>query len=261
MAGMSPYGVRVLAGATLLGALLAAILPVQNAVSSHRPNIERVWVCTLDPGSAVTDNGTHALVTFAEPPEPGSRIYIRARFEELDDARNPGEPSERAIESEHGITARFSSVTILARGNPSLCPVASKLAALRAHALAALRTYLAEPGASVVAGELWGDRSAMSPQLRAEFQETGTVHVLVTAGLHVGLLAALLVAMFNTLSMPRTVACLTAIAVVWAFALFSGGYLPALRAASMVSAFLVARALGRSSFSWNALAIAAIVVL
>ena len=261
MDGMSPYGVRMLAGATLLGALLAAILPFPKAVSSQTSHIGRYWVCALDPGRVVTDNGTRALVTLREPPQPGTRILIRARMEPLDEARNPGEPSERSIQAERGITAQFQSATILAHDASATCPFEATLSRLRALALKALRTYLAEPGASIVAGELWGDRSAMSPQLRAEFQETGTVHVLVTAGLHVGFVAALLVAIFRALTMRRTPACVFAMAIVWCFAFFSGGNLPALRAASMVSVFLVARVLGRAAFSWNTLSLAAIVVL
>ncbi len=127
--------------------------------------------------------------------------------------------------------------------------------------LAQLRERLGEPGASIVAGELWGERGALPPDLRAEFQETGTVHVLITAGLHVGLVAALLVWAGTLLTLPRAITCGAAIAGVCAFAVLSGADLPALRAATMASAALIARANGRAAVSWNTLALAALVIV
>ena len=48
---------------------------------------------------------------------------------------------------------------------------------------------------------------------------------------------------------------------VWAFAAFSGLELPALRAATMATCALTARACGRATLSWNTLTIAAVVVI
>jgi competence protein ComEC len=258
---MSAYGMRVVAGATLLGALLLAFLPFHRPISNISPRMQRVWVTTLDPGIVTIDGGPRALATFQQDIAPGSHLLVRARIEPLDDARNPGEPSERAIEGERGITARLGAPTVLVIDARPSQRFDARLARLRAFALQTLRIHLREPGASIVAGELWGDRSAMSPELRAEFQETGTVHVLVTAGLHVGLACALVLMLFTALRIPRVSVCAIAIAIAWAFTLMSGDNLPAVRAATMASVALTARAFGRATFSWNALAIAAVVVL
>ncbi|MHB8147620.1 MAG: DNA internalization-related competence protein ComEC/Rec2, partial [Vulcanimicrobiaceae bacterium] len=132
----------------------------------------------------------------------------------------------------------------------------------RAHhaALETLRAQLGEPGASIVAGELWGERSALPPDLRADFQESGTVHILVTAGLHVGLIAALVAATLSFFSLPRWCSCAITIVALWLFVLWSGAQLPAVRAATMASVALVARAGGAAAMSWNALALAAIAI-
>jgi competence protein ComEC len=206
------------------------------------------------------DAGPKVLVTLSQRLAQGSRAIVRGRLEPLDESRNPGGPSERSIYAESGVVGRIASATAIAsRGDGS--SIDARLAEMRASALAQLRAHLGEPGASIVAGELWGERSSLPPDLRAEFQETGTVHILVTAGLHVGLVAALALALFSALRFRRIAACTCTAALVWAFAIFSGAQLPALRAASMVTAALAARACGRATLSWNALALAAIAIV
>ena len=206
------------------------------------------------------DDGPLALVSLSEQLSSGTQAIVRGRLEPLDDARNPGETSERAIEGEHGIGARLEHATLLATLGVDTSWRA-RLARLRQRAHVVLQQRLGEPGASIVAGELWGERAQLPPDLRAEFQETGTVHVLVTAGLHVGLVALVVAWFAAQLRAPRAIGCAAGIAAVWAFAAFSGLELPALRAATMATCALMARACGRAAFSWNTLAIAAIVVI
>jgi competence protein ComEC len=211
--------------------------------------------------SLALDGGLRALARVNDsPPSPGSRVVIRGRIEPFDEPRNPDEPSERAIERERGFDARLDGAQILsARVGASADP---RVMLARAHswAHAQLRERLGEPAASVVAGELWGERSALPPELRNEFQETGTVHVLVMAGLHLGAVAALGALLLAPFGLPRWIGCVAAIALVWSFVWWSGAQLPAVRAAAMVTAALAARACGRATFSWNALGIAALVL-
>jgi len=190
----------------------------------------------------------------------GERVVVRGRLEPFDEARNPGEPSERVLQRERGIDGEIQSAAIAARQPSASTDVRGVLARLHHAALETLRAQLGEPGASIVAGELWGERSALPPDLRADFQESGTVHILVTAGLHVGLIAALVAAVLSRFSLPRWCACGITIAVLWLFVLWSGAQLPAVRAASMASAALIARAGGAAAMSWNALALAAIAI-
>ncbi|HEX3672042.1 MAG TPA: DNA internalization-related competence protein ComEC/Rec2 [Candidatus Cybelea sp.] len=207
------------------------------------------------------DNGLRVLARVrGRPPTPGTRVVVRGRLEPFDEARNPGEPSEREIERERGLDGRLDAASILHEDDAMAW--SANVALARAHdwAHAQLRDRLGEPAASVVAGELWGERSALPPDLRAEFQETGTVHVLVTAGLHLGAVAALCTALLTLLALPRWATCLGAIALVWTFVWWSGAQLPAVRAATMATAALTARACGRATLSWNALALAALVL-
>ncbi|MEA2689167.1 MAG: competence protein ComEC, partial [Candidatus Eremiobacteraeota bacterium] len=111
-----------------------------------------------------------------------------------------------------------------------------------------------------VAGALWGERGTLPRGLRDDFQATGTVHVLVTAGLHLGVVAAVVLALLRLCRVPRIAASLAGLPPVVAYAWLSGGHLPSQRAAVMVCVALLARACGARLLSWNALALAALVV-
>jgi competence protein ComEC len=210
---------------------------------------------------AILNDGLHVLVhARGAPPPPGAGVLLRGRLEPFDEARNPGEASEVSIERERGLDAQLARADVLDVRPGYPWDARAWLARAHAWALARLRDGLGDPAASIVAGELWGERAALPPDLRAEFQETGTVHVLVTAGLHLGVVAAVVVALLSSLALPRAWTCAIAVCAVWAFVIWSGGQLPATRAAAMVTAALVARAFGRASFSWNALAVAALAI-
>jgi len=216
---------------------------------------EERYVIRLDDGRRVT------ATLPADRLDVGARVELRARFEPPDDARNPEEPSPREFAIERGIAGRLAHAHLLAARPADARDPSLWLPLARAWAGARLRDRLAEPYATILAGALWGERGALPPDLRAEFQDTGTVHILVTAGLHLGVVAALAVWLVGACGGGRVGGSLGAIAVVWLYAVFSGGHLPSLRAATMASFFLLARAAGRSAFSWNALAAAAIAVV
>ncbi len=212
------------------------------------------FLCKLDGGPTVQVEASGSA------PRVAAHLLVRGRLEPFDAARNPGEPSEQSMERERGAAARIAAGRILATLPPARLTPAIAIARIHAAALTALHQRLGEPAASILAGELWGDRSSIDPALRAEFQETGTVHVLVTAGLHLGVIAALAIALLRALRVPRIQACATAIAIVWLYAVLSGLHVPAMRAATMLSFALLARAAGAKALSVNAIASAAIVV-
>ena len=206
-------------------------------------------------------DGTLGTAALPDPAEDvGARVVVRGSREPFDGPRNPGEPSPRDIAAERGLTWRLVHAHVL-----SSAPVDARDATLwipraRTWASARLHERFGEPEATILAGAMWGERGTLAPDLREEFQETGTVHVLVTAGLHLGVVAAFAVGLFEALRCGRIPSSLAAIAIVWCYAALSGDHLPSVRAATMLSFALAARAAGREAYSWNALAAAAIVV-
>ncbi|MBV9647647.1 MAG: DNA internalization-related competence protein ComEC/Rec2 [Candidatus Eremiobacteraeota bacterium] len=194
------------------------------------------------------------------PPDVGERVQLRGRLEPFDEARNPGESSLRSIEAERGFAGRLSHVRLLAREPPGDDDWDAWLPRARAWATQSLHASLDEPGASILAGAMWGEKGSLPPDLRSEFQDTGTTHVLITAGLHLGVVAMLAALLFSHCGIERVSSSLAIMAVVWLYALFSGAHIPSLRAATMISFGLTAHACGRPTFSWNALSAAALLI-
>ena len=215
---------------------------------------EAAYTCATDRGPVLEVNGR------GRSPAVGQHVLLRGRLEDFDSPRNPGEPDERELQAERGVDARLSGAQILADLPPAPSTPAIDLARLHAWALTKLRSQLAEPYASILAGELWGERGALPPELHAEFQETGTVHVLVTAGLHLGVVAMVVLALLRACTAPRAVTCLAGIFAVWGYAVFSGLHLPSLRAAIMISCGLAAYGLGAAAISWRTYLVAAAAV-
>ncbi|MGH7755286.1 MAG: ComEC/Rec2 family competence protein, partial [Vulcanimicrobiaceae bacterium] len=214
------------------------------------------------PGSRCTlrlDDGRLVQVSLRmAAPAVGERLDIAGELEPFDDARNPGEPSQRELEAERGVVARVIHARVVARTPPNPRDVTLWVPRLRAWAAATVRAEIAEPEATILVGALWGEKGTLPADLHDAFQATGTMHVLVTAGLHLGAVAALAALVLRGFGCGRVAWCLGTIAVVWCYAAFSGAHLPSLRAATMATVWLAARALGRVTSSWNALAIAAL---
>jgi competence protein ComEC len=114
-----------------------------------------------------------------------------------------------------------------------------------------------------------GDGSSI-PQAQWEvFRKTGTLHLMVISGSHIGLIAGLvylvvlrLWAWTNLLAWPpQRVAALSALAVAILYSALAGFSIPAQRAVVMLAVFMAAIILQRNTHSLNTLAIAMFAVL
>lgn len=206
-------------------------------------------------------DGAQAECTSDRDERAGDILRLRGRIAPFDAPRNPGESDMRIVERERGLRWHVEQCTVFGRTRTgSLDP-----AVLRGLARQKLRATL-ESGtdpltAALLTGMLWGERGALPDDVRDEFQETGTVHVLVTAGLHVGILCGALLWLLRSLTVPRGIACALCVVTVFFYAWFSGAHIPALRASLMAAVFLSAHACGRKAFSWEALAAAVLAIV
>jgi predicted membrane metal-binding protein len=130
------------------------------------------------------------------PVRAGERVEILARARLIRNFGDPGAFDYRSALQQQGI-----DLTATLR-NPSLMQTLPGPAPKLSHYLARLRGRLlndldamlspAEDRAAIARAMLLGDRSFLDSQQAESFLETGAFHVLVVAGLHVGVLAAFL---------------------------------------------------------------------
>ncbi len=174
---------------------------------------------------------------------------------QLDDFDYRGYLEHRGIYS----IMQYPAVTVTGagRGNPVLAGIYD----LRRHLAASLSSALPEPRASLARALVLGDRGGLPDDVRAQFNRSGTAHLLAVSGLHLGIMAGILLALGTALfGRRRYFYVWFALAGVWAYAVLTGFNPPVVRGAVMASLFLLAEALGRQRSGFVALAFAAAVM-
>jgi competence protein ComEC len=108
---------------------------------------------------------------------------------------------------------------------------------------------------------LFGDRAGLNKTQRVGFERTGSFHLFVVSGMHVGLLAGLVFWLTRKLKLHEWLATFITLLFTFAYALLTGFGAPVQRALFMTAVFLLARLLSRDRKVLNALGAAALGVL
>ena len=93
-----------------------------------------------------------------------------------------------------------------------------------------------QPGAtSLYLGMLLGEKAALSPEQQDAFMRSGTFHIFCIAGLHVGVMAAAIVATLQLFRVPRRAAIVCGLLTLWFYVQVTGANIPARRAFLMIA--------------------------
>ncbi len=114
---------------------------------------------------------------------------------------------------------------------------------------------------AVLKAVLWGDRTALDSTTIDDFRKTGLYHLLVIAGLHIGLLTLLWDSLLRWLGFRRLSRALIVISLLAAYAMLVEQRAPTLRATLMISLYLLARILDRGHSPLNSLGGVALILL
>jgi competence protein ComEC len=121
---------------------------------------------------------------------------------------------------------------------------------------------LHEPQNSLAQAMLLGKRGTIPADVKEDFNETGTAHILAVSGLHVAIVAGItLSAAVWLFGRKRPTYFIIALAVIWIFAILTGWRPPVFRAAIMGSLWLSADYLGRPRSALPALLLAAAIMV
>jgi competence protein ComEC len=192
------------------------------------------------------------------------RLRIFARLISPPRAMNPGESDPAA----HYRASRVCSelrvgyaecVTRLACGR--FWSPRRLLEQLRMRGNALFARYLRDRYSALAGAVLLGQRETLDPEVTAAYVETGTVHLLVIAGLHLGILAGTMLLVVRRLPIPRRAGLLAVGVFTVLYMLLVDAGPPVVRATILVLCLCGSLFVGRRRLGFNSLAAAGLVVL
>jgi competence protein ComEC len=206
----------------------------------------------------------------------GDKVEMPLRLKPPERYRDPGAWQYADYLLAQGISAHGSVHTnklrIIARSSASLqCRMYSAQtwasdrtlrlvdSAANGHLPTAMR--LTEDDAGMLNAMIFGDRTRLDHSVRIGFERTGSFHLFVVSGMHVALLAGIVVWAMQRLRINRWVATFATLTLMTAYALLTGFGTPVQRALLMTAVFLFTRLLSRESSVLNALGAAALAEL
>ncbi len=205
----------------------------------------------------------------------GDSIRADARLLVPEVYRDPGAWNRREYLLEQGITSTATvnadRVHVLSQANEH--SLTCRISAWQHHASAkilalpgAMRKFptalqLTQDDAIMLAAMVTGDRTYLTHSLRVGFERTGSFHMLVVSGLHLGIVAAMIFWIARRLRFPQLPSTLVTIGASFTYALFTGFATPVQRSLWMVTLYLVGRLVYRERNVLNTIGFASLCLL
>tara|TARA_Y100000588_G_scaffold305018_2_gene328162 strand:+ start:97 stop:2577 length:2481 start_codon:yes stop_codon:yes gene_type:complete len=262
-----PNDLRMLAGDTPRDATLRGRLANTPEQRGNR------WLARID-AAALAENGEwqsasgRVLATFSKPPDRG---FYRGRHVEVDGvltrpppAAAPGLLDQRRLLALRGIhyelrTDRFTQWNLLDTPHPPR-PLSDHF---RTWAMTNLARSLPERDEALEL--LWamslGWRTALTGEVKMPFMQSGTMHLFAISGLHIGMVAAILVGLLRVLRVRRGRVAWIAIPMLWFYAAATGWQPSAVRATIMMTLIIAGWSLNRPVDLLNSIGAAALLIL
>ena len=195
--------------------------------------------------------------------EYGERLRFPARILPPHNFRDPGVFDYRGYLAEEGIAALASVKSAQVEVLPGFAGSRAELWLARIrHSMVSRINHLWLPEqAALVHAMLLGDESLMHREILADYQRSGTYHVLVVSGLKVGLVSAMAFWTLRRLRVGELAASLTTIGLTVCYALLTGAGAPVWRATLMLALYFCVRLLYRQKSTLNAIGAAALALL
>lgn len=124
-----------------------------------------------------------------------------------------------------------------------------------------IQLYFSPKTASVVSGIVLGDKSAMPKDLKEKIKISGLSHIIAVSGMHIAIVAAIVMAFLLFLGFHRGRAFYLAVMLIILYVLLVGFPASAVRAGIMGIIYLAAEALGRQAAGSRAITLAAALML
>jgi ComEC/Rec2-related protein len=211
---------------------------------------------------------THAVwqVRWKAAPEFGDELELSGTAEPIPPARNPGEFDMRSYLARRDVRrmlfVRYPENGTLIRhggGNPIMRAAQKSRTWMQNTLCQGLEG--APEVQNFLSGIVLGLRHQTPEDIEEPFQQTGTLHLFAVAGLHVGIVAALLWMLATVARLSRKSAAALIIPLLLFYAAVTGLHISSVRAAVMSSILLGGFFFDRKAFVLNSLAAAAFFLL
>ncbi|MDO5751327.1 MAG: ComEC/Rec2 family competence protein, partial [Rothia sp. (in: high G+C Gram-positive bacteria)] len=250
-------------------------------VQIHWPEHEQSWVGSVVETDKRYDDGTsvrlrlesgdevrlRVLSEEAKELKPADRIAFMGQIRQPKREGNPGDFDYPTYLQVHGI----SGVAYVPAGKwrrlaPEAHPsLSARLLRLRTRLTAQYAAHFEGSAYAILSALTLGDKSTLSPTVRALFSDTGVSHVLALSGLHLGILFSLLqLFLLRPMRWGRWffIAQGLALMSLWGFVLLAGAPLSLQRSAWMFTLLQLGLCLQRAQGATpNNLALASLVIL
>ncbi|MCA9133286.1 MAG: ComEC/Rec2 family competence protein [Planctomycetales bacterium] len=195
---------------------------------------------------------------------PGDWVQVLGSIRRISAPTNPGAFDFAA---HFRRDAQFTALSAESRGQLKRLAVSGHYALPRLRAWwvqavdQSLHRWVPWGQAPLAAALVFGQREQVDWEDQQELMATGTLHLLAISGMHVEIVAAVILLCAAPFSLRQQTVLIVLVGVCGAYAALAGGKPPVLRAVMVVSAFALARTLGRQARLSNVLSLAAIVLL
>ena len=124
-----------------------------------------------------------------------------------------------------------------------------------------LYDYFPNLEANILKAIILGERQDIPRGLNDIFIQTGTAHILAISGLHIGIIAFILLVFLKALRIPQKPRYIFAIAILIIYTFVTGARVSVMRSALMITVILVGILLERQTDIYSSLSFAALVIL
>src|SRR3984957_17529148 len=193
----------------------------------------------------------------------GTRLRMRAKLHDARNYRNPGAFDYEGYLRENGISLLGSAEAKDVEPLPGFSGSRIERWRTRVHGSIIAKIHQLWPAsqASLMDAMVLGEESFLRNATRAEYQRSGTYHVLVVSGMNLSILAFAIFWTLRQFRVDPAVAAVATVLVSFGYAFVVGVGPPVWRAALMLAIYLGARLLYRERNMMNAIGAAAIGVL
>ncbi len=151
----------------------------------------------------------------------------------------------------------YAQVDVVSSGNGY--KIKSALFFIKEKFLEKINFTIREPENLLMGGLILGEKSAFSEELRTNFVNTGTIHIVALSGYNVTIIAEWFMKLFSYF--PQSVSISMGIFAIFLFVLMTGANSTAIRAGIMAILVLIARATGRNYDIGRALILAGVLMI